>query len=262
MSSCHNGLYKLFRCKFLPSPPESQDTETTKILKRTLSEQIFAVQATVLVWPAISDDLNIPSSRQQWIASAYNLAFGCSMLLWGRLADLLGRRKVFITGAAFITVVTALVPFAPNEVAFDILRALQGLGAAATVPSAVGILSTSFRSGKEKNYAFVAFSGGMAVGSVLGNVAGGVIGSQLGWRWIFWIIACLAACLTTAAFIFIPRTAVRIPEKRHFDVTGAFVVTGGLVMLLYALSEGNIVGWGSPVSRIFDEETDLLTPLF
>ncbi|ORY58185.1 major facilitator superfamily [Pseudomassariella vexata] len=212
---------------------------------------IFAVQANVLVWPQISHEFDIAATRQQWIASAYNVAFGSSLLFLGRVADIYGRRMVFVAGALFLALVTLTIPFSPNEAMFDSLRALQGLGAAATVPSAVGILGVTFPPGKWRNYAFVAYSGGMASGSVIGNLVGGVVGGFLGWKWVFWFVSFFAALLSATSFALIPdetRCAVDNEESRlDLDWLGALIISGSLVMLLYALSEGNVIGWGTPM---------------
>ncbi|KAL2401281.1 Low affinity ammonium transporter [Exophiala dermatitidis] len=231
--------------------------------------QIASVQSSVILLPNISRDLNIPPGRQQWVTSAYNIALGCALLCWGRMADIYGRRRIFLAGMAFITVVTIAIPFSPNEVAFDILRALQGLGASATTPSAVGILGATLPAGKQKNYGFIAYTAASSLGSVLGNILGGLIGSFLTWKWMFWITAIFAAGVGVAAVFVIPRTpkTKRIgigdtgdkgdrgddgsgsgrvePNKQSLDIVGAIKITTGLVLLLFVLSEGNTVGWAT-----------------
>lgn len=87
----------------------------------------MSVQSAVIVLPTIGNDLNIPSARQQWIVSAYNLTFGCFLLLWGRLADVYGKRIIFILGSAWVTAITICIPFMPNEISFDFMRGLQGI---------------------------------------------------------------------------------------------------------------------------------------
>ncbi|KAJ8128665.1 hypothetical protein O1611_g4966 [Lasiodiplodia mahajangana] len=114
-------------------------------------------QAVVIILPTIGRDLNIPESRLQWIISAYALTFGTFLLLWGRIADIYGKRDIFIWGSAFVAVILIANPFLPNEIAFDLFRGLQGLGAAANVPTAIGILGVTFPPGKAKNYAFSAY---------------------------------------------------------------------------------------------------------
>jgi MFS family permease len=122
-----------------------------------LHQQTFSGQATVIILPTIGADLSIPDARQQWVISAYSLSFGCFLLLWGRIADIYGKRRIFILGSAWVAACTAANPFVPNEMGFDLFRGLQGLGSAANVPTALGILGTTFRPGKAKNWAFSAY---------------------------------------------------------------------------------------------------------
>ena len=211
------------------------------------THQTLVVQSTVIILPSIGRDLSIPAERQQWIISAYYLTFGCFLLLWGRFADIVGRRSVFLFGSAWLTIATILVPFAPNEIVLDLFRGLQGLGAAANVPTAIGILGAAFQPGKYKNYAFAIYSAGSSCGSVLGNIFSGVIAEYASWKWIFWASALLCAIVTLAGQILIPRTksegftwsnlAVQV------DWVGGALVTAALVLLNLALTEGNVVGW-------------------
>lgn len=107
--------------------------------------------------PTLSRELKIPETSQQWMVSSYSLTFGCFLLFWGRIADIYGKRLIFILGSLWVCIVCAATIFAPHEVVFDILRALHGLGAAANVPTAIGILGSTFPPGISKNYAFSAY---------------------------------------------------------------------------------------------------------
>ncbi|KAJ8061477.1 hypothetical protein OCU04_009292 [Sclerotinia nivalis] len=210
---------------------------------------IIFVQSAVIMLPSISEALGIPPNRQQWITSSYNIAFACVLLLWGRLADIYGRRIFFIYGSIFVTIITVTIPFSPGEIVFDILRALQGLGSAATVPSAVGILSSTFPPGKKRTYAFVTYTATSALGSVMGNIMGGIIGAYLSWKWVFWIIAILAAFTTVAGIIVIPRPPVKTIDpdsKLDVDWIGGALISTSLITLLFALTEGGGIGWSTP----------------
>lgn len=114
----------------------------------------------VIILPSIGKDLGVPSSRYQWIVSAYSLTTGCSLLLCGRIADVYGKRLVFIIGSIWFTIVSIATPFMPNEIAFDVFRGFQGIGSAAAMSSALGILGNSFNPGKAKNYAFAVYGAG------------------------------------------------------------------------------------------------------
>ena len=209
----------------------------------------LSVQACVIILPTIGLDLNIPAARQQWIVSAYSLTFGCFLLLWGRLADVYGKRLIFIWGSAWVCLMTLICPFVTNEIGFDVLRGLQGLGAAANVPTAIGILGVTFPPGKAKNYAFATYSAGAPLGSVFGNFLGGLVGQYATWKWVFWILAIMAALVTVAGHFLIPLPRVQLMEKDlkgAVDWPGGVVVTVGLVILLFALTEGNVVGWARP----------------
>lgn len=223
---------------------------TSHVIGRGLHfQQILSVQAVVIVLPTIGGNLSIPLNRQQWIVSAYSLTFGCFLLLWGRLADVYGKRRIFIFGSAWLTAVTIAIPFSPNEIIFDVLRGLQGLGAAANVPTAIGILGITFPPGKAKNYAFTCYSAGTSLGSVTGNVLAGLIGEYLTWKWIFWILAIFAALVTVAGILLIPipQTTGSVTESRaSVDWLGAALITLGLMALMFALTEGNVVGWSTP----------------
>ena len=206
------------------------------------------MQATVIVLPTIGSELSIPLARQQWIVSSYSLTFGCFLLLWGRLADVYGKRLIFIWGSVWVTLITIIIPFAPSEISFDIFRGLQGLGAAANVPTAIGILGVTFREGKRRNYAFAFYGAGAPLGSVVGNLLGGFVAQYASWKWIFWVLAIFAAIVTLAGWFLIPRPTTFSPEanaKSAVDWIGGTLITIGLLALLFALTEGNIVGWNT-----------------
>ncbi|KAI1174883.1 major facilitator superfamily transporter [Nemania sp. FL0916] len=210
-------------------------------------------QAVVIILPTIGRDLDIPETRLQWIVSAYALTFGTFLLLWGRIADIYGKRDIFIWGSAFVAVTLIINPFLPNEIAFDLFRGLQGLGAAANVPTAIGILGVTFPPGRAKNYAFSAYASGAPLGSVFGNLLAGGIASATSWKWVFGALGGLGVVVTAAGVFFIPPPpASSVPPKKGMvllksvDWLGGFLVTAGLLALLFALTEGNVVGWSTP----------------
>ncbi|CAM1506846.1 Fc.00g064870.m01.CDS01 [Cosmosporella sp. VM-42] len=207
-------------------------------------------QSVVIILPEIGRDLNVPDTRQQWIVSSYILTFGCFLLLWGRIADIYGKRLIFIIGSIWVTVVTAVNPFLPTEIAFDLFRGLHGLGAAANVPTAIGILGVTFPPGKAKNYAFSAYASGAPLGSVCGNLISGLIAEYASWKWVFGAGAILAGIISVAGIIFIPPPPPVAHNKKsktaEVDWIGATLITVGLIALMFALTEGNVVGWSTP----------------
>ncbi|KAL1891814.1 hypothetical protein Cpir12675_004819 [Ceratocystis pirilliformis] len=212
----------------------------------------FSAQACVIILPAIGDAVGIPQSRQQWIVSAYTLTFGCFLILMGRIADIYGKRLIFVMGTAWVAIMLAINPFINNEIVFDLVRGLQGLGAAANVPTAIGILGTVFKPGKAKNYAFSTYAAGAPIGSVFGNLVAGLISEFASWRWVFAVMSLVCASLACASFFVIPSTPPQPQTGPHrgglalIDWFGGALITIALVCLMFALTEGNVVGWRTP----------------
>ncbi|KAK8022457.1 MFS general substrate transporter [Apiospora rasikravindrae] len=232
---------------------------------------IFTVQSTVIVLPAIQESLNIPVSRQQLITSMYSISSGCLLLLCGRLADVHGRKRVFLTGAACFTASSIATPFAPNEVVFYALRVLQGFSNAATVPSALGILATLFPQGSnQRKWAFVTFSAASSLGSVVGNLVGGFIGAYLSWHWVFWIPAGIAALVGVLACGIVPPVVppssptqqpdepvlgagpkhCEAPPSQSVDWIGGMLITANMLSLLLALSYATVLWGRSPLALL------------
>ncbi|KAK4155016.1 aminotriazole resistance protein [Chaetomidium leptoderma] len=221
-------------------------------------------QAVVIILPTIGHDLDIPESRLQWILSAYSLTFGCFLLFWGRVADIYGKRKIFVLGSAWFAVTTLVNPFLPNEIAFDLFRGLQGLGAAANVPTALGILGTTFPPGKAKNYAFSCYAAGAPLGGVIGNILGGIIAQYASWKWMFVVIALAGFGISAAGIFVIPPSGRRREgtARASIDWLGAALITVGLLALLIALTEGNVVGWSTPWIPVLIVVSFILIALF
>ncbi|CAK7218592.1 hypothetical protein SEUCBS140593_003598 [Sporothrix eucalyptigena] len=242
----------------------------------------LSVQSVVIILPSIGRDLAIPDTRLQWIVSAYALTFGCFLVLWGRIADVFGKKAIFVAGSAWVTATTVANPFIPNEIVFNLFRGLQGLGAAANVPTAIGILGTTFPPGKAKNYAFAAYGAGAPLGSVFGNLMAGLITSYANWKWVFGALAILSGVVTVVGYLIIPAHAPLatpptntvtdangnvvsmslLASFRSIDWLGAFLVTLGLVGLLFALTEGNVVGWSTPWIGVLIGVSLLLVAVF
>jgi EmrB/QacA subfamily drug resistance transporter len=193
--------------------------------------------------PSIQTDLGFSQENLQWVISAYALLFGGFLLLGGRAADLLGRRRVFLVGLVVFTVASLLSGFAWSEGSLIGARALQGLGAAIISPAALSILTTTFAEGPERNTALGAWGAVGAFGAVAGVLLGGVLTDLLSWQWIFYVNAPVGL----GAFLLVPvlLDESRDATARSFDLPGAALVTGGLVVLVYAITQANKYGWGS-----------------
>jgi EmrB/QacA subfamily drug resistance transporter len=193
--------------------------------------------------PSIQTDLGFSQENLQWVISAYALLFGGFLLLGGRAADLLGRRRVFLVGIVVFTTASLLSGLAWNEGSLIVARGLQGLGAAIISPAALSILTTTFDEGPERNTALGAWGAVGAFGAVAGVLLGGVLTDLLDWRWIFYVNAPVGI----GAFALVPvlLNESRDATAKSFDLAGAALVTSGLVVLVYAITQANDYGWGS-----------------
>jgi EmrB/QacA subfamily drug resistance transporter len=193
--------------------------------------------------PSIQTDLGFSPENLQWVISAYALLFGGFLLLGGRAADLLGRRRVFLAGIVVFTAASLASGLAWSEGALIGSRALQGLGAAIISPAALSILTTTFAEGSERNAALGAWGAVGAFGAVAGVLLGGVLTELLSWEWIFFVNIPVGVAAFAVTPLLLQES--RDTTARSFDIPGAALVTGGLVMLVYAITQAPDYGWGS-----------------
>jgi EmrB/QacA subfamily drug resistance transporter len=193
--------------------------------------------------PSIQVDLGFSQENLQWVISAYALFFGGFLLLGGRAADLLGRRRLFVAGLILFSAASLASGLAWSDEALILFRAVQGLGAAIITPAALSILMTTFAEGRERNTALGVWGAVGAFGAVAGVLLGGILTDWLSWEWIFYINVPvgLGALVLTPILL----TESRDAHVKSFDVPGAVLVTGGLVTLVYAITQANDYGWGS-----------------
>ncbi|HEX2495460.1 MAG TPA: DHA2 family efflux MFS transporter permease subunit [Gaiellaceae bacterium] len=193
--------------------------------------------------PSIQTDLGFSQEDLQWVISAYALLFGGFLLLGGRVADLLGRRRLFIAGLVVFSAASLLSGLAWSDSALILARAVQGFGAALITPAALSILMTTFAEGRERNTALGVWGAVGAFGAVAGVLLGGILTDWLSWEWIFYINVPvgLAALALTPVLL----TESRDAHVKSFDVPGAVFVTSGLITLVYAITQANDYGWGS-----------------
>jgi len=193
--------------------------------------------------PSIKDDLGFSQENLQWVISAYALLFGGFLLLGGRAADLLGRRRIFIVGLVLFTVSSFLAGMAWSEASLIGARAFQGLGAAIISPAALSILSVTFQEGRERNIALGVWGAVGGFGAAAGVLLGGILTDALSWQWIFRVnVPVGLAALAVAPFLL---TESRDAHVKRFDVPGAVLVTGGLSALVYAITQAGTQGWTS-----------------
>jgi EmrB/QacA subfamily drug resistance transporter len=194
--------------------------------------------------PTVGRSLEISQENLSWVVNAYVLTFGGFLLLGGRLADLLGRRRVFMSGLILFALASLAGGFAESEGLLIAARAVQGLGAAILSPAALSIVTTTFRDGAERNKALGVWGAVAGAGGAVGVLLGGVLTEYLGWEWVLWVnvpIGIFAAILA-------PRLIAESrseSETRSFDVAGAISVTAALSILVYGLVEAPDAGWGS-----------------
>jgi EmrB/QacA subfamily drug resistance transporter len=191
--------------------------------------------------PSIQVDLGFSQENLQWVISAYALVFGGFLLLGGRAADLLGRRRVFLAGVVVFTLASLLAGLAWSETSLIGARALQGLGAAIITPAALSILSTTFAEGRDRNIALGVWGAVGGFGAAAGVLLGGILTDALSWEWIFFVnIPVGVASFALAPFLLKESRDARV---RAFDVPGAVLVTGGLSLLVYAITAAGRDGW-------------------
>jgi EmrB/QacA subfamily drug resistance transporter len=192
--------------------------------------------------PSIKTDLHFSQESLQWVVTAYAILFGGVLLLGGRLADLLGRRRLFILGVAIFTITSLLDGFAWSEGSLIAFRSLQGLGAALLSPAALSILTTTFAEGRERNLALGIWGAASGSGGAAGVLLGGALTSAFDWSWIFFVnvpVGLLVLGLTP----FLLRESRADLDHRHFDTAGAASITGGLMLLVYAMTRATQHGW-------------------
>lgn len=194
--------------------------------------------------PSIRDDLELAPADLQWIINSYTLMFGGFLLLGGRAADLIGRRKLFVAGTVIFTFASFLNAIATSGDMLIISRGLQGLGGALASPAALSIITTGFAEGAERTKAMGVWSAIAAGGGALGLLLGGVLTDLLAWEWIFIVNVPIGIGVVLAAFRWVPESKMQA-EHRRFDLAGAVSVTAGLIVLVYAIVKAEAWGWGS-----------------
>jgi EmrB/QacA subfamily drug resistance transporter len=224
-----------------------QDNRRWLALAVIVAAQFMVVLDVAIVnvaLPSIKTDLHFSQESLQWVITAYSIFFGGVLLLGGRLADLLGRRRLFVAGLALFTVSSLLDGLAWSETSLIVFRSLQGLGAALLSPAALSILTTTFEEGRERNVALGIWGAASGSGGAAGVLLGGALTSALSWSWIFFINVPVGL-LVIGVTPWLLRESRADLGHRRFDVAGAASITSGLMILVYALTHAAQHGWAT-----------------
>jgi EmrB/QacA subfamily drug resistance transporter len=208
---------------------------------------ILDVSIVNVALPSIHTGLHFSATGLQWVVNAYTLTFAGFLLLGGRAADLLGRRLVFITGTAAFALCSLICALASSRGLLLGARALQGLAGALLSPATLSIITSSFREGAERNRGLGAWGAMGGLGASSGALLGGILTQGLGWQAIFAVNVPLGAIVIALGLRVIPAGCARdVEAERHFDVTGAMLVTAGLALATFGIVRTDTLGWGSP----------------
>ena len=194
--------------------------------------------------PTIGRDLHVTETSLQWVPTAYAVSFGGALLLGGRAADLLGRRRILMAGLALFTAASLACGLATGDGFLIGSRAVQGVGAAIMVPAALSIVMTMFEEGGDRNKALGIWGGLAAAGATVGLIAGGLLTRYAGWQYVFFLNVPIGAAALALAPRLVPASRLAT-TRRRFDALGAIVGTGGLVLLVDAIADAPQHGWGA-----------------
>ncbi|KAF9149110.1 hypothetical protein BG015_009119 [Linnemannia schmuckeri] len=192
----------------------------------------------------ISEALGFDSYSTQWIISAYVVTFGGFLLLSGRIGDMYGHRRVFLTGQIWFGIWSLVISFSTSPAMFCTTRALQGIGASMSVPTALGLITTTFPAGPKRTRALSVFGGFGAAGAVVGLLLAGAFISSVGWEWIFRFSSIFSFLLFAIGYLAIPVAAPKLMTTK-IDVAGAMTATSSMICIIYYISTGSATGWAS-----------------
>jgi EmrB/QacA subfamily drug resistance transporter len=225
---------------------EFQEKRWLALILLAAAQFVVVLDASIVnvALPTIGKALDFSDENLPWIVNAYVLTFGGFLLLGGRTADLLGRRRVFMAGLMLVAVASLAAGFAATEAQLIAARAAQGLGAAIISPAALSIVTTIFRDGAERNKALGVWGAVAGAGGAAGVLLGGILTDGLGWEWVLWV----NVPVSLIAFALAPRLIAESrasDQARAFDVAGAVTITAALSLLVYAVIDATEAGWGS-----------------
>ncbi|KAI0790428.1 major facilitator superfamily domain-containing protein [Abortiporus biennis] len=207
---------------------------------------IFNACASIATLPSIGEDLAFQPGVLQWVLAAYTLTFGAFQVPAGRLSDLYHPKPIFVLGYLAVGVFSILCGASVHPIMLIVFRAISGIGAAMTVPTAIAMIVHHFPDPQEQSRILGIYGAFGAVGNAVGFVLGGVLAARASWRWVFYLIGILTIPFAALSYFCLPRADVGEREKRSIDIPGVSILTGGLVLFVFAVSDGSASGWGSP----------------
>src|ERR1700744_1673526 len=228
------------------APPTGVTSKWLVLVIACLAQFMVVLDASVvnIALPSVQRGLHFAPSNLQWVVNSYPLVFGGFLLLGGRAADLLGRKRLFVVGVLLFSAASLLNGFVQSSGMLIVGRGLQGLGGALVPPAALAIITTPFSDAGERTKALGVWSAIAASGAAVGLLMGGVLTAIASWRWVFFVNLPVGVVTIALALRYVAESRVEV-EHRSFDLAGAVTVTGGLVVLVYAIVKAQIYGWGS-----------------
>ena len=225
---------------------EARDKRWIALALLCVAQFVVVLDASIVnvALPTIKEALNFSEDSLPWVVNAYVLTFGGFLLLGGRLADLLGRRRLFMAGLILFALASLAGGLAANSGQLIAARAVQGLGAAILSPAALSIVAVTFKDGAERNKALGVWGAVAGSGGAAGVLLGGVLTEYIGWEWVLWVNVPIGILAAAIAPTLIAETKAEA-ETRHFDVAGALTITLGLSAFVFALLDAESAGWGS-----------------
>jgi EmrB/QacA subfamily drug resistance transporter len=232
----------------VPAPPVSKRRADALLVVVCLAQFMVILDVAIVnvALPSIRTGLDFSTAGLQWVVNAYTLTFAGFLMLGGRAADLLGRRRMFVAGVALFSLASLTCAVAESPGLLLAARALQGIGGAIVSPTTMSIIATSFAEGRERNRALGAWSAISGLGAASGSLLGGLLTSELGWPAIFLINVPLGVVVILGGLHMVPADGRVGRVRGGFDVSGAILVTAGLVALTYGIVSTEPHGWGSP----------------
>jgi len=229
----------------------ARDRRWIALILLCMAEFVVVLDAAIVnvALPSMQRDLHFSQQDLQWVVNAYVLMFGGFMLLGGRAADLLGRRRVFMFGLIVFSLASLAGGLATSQGVLVGARAVQGLGAAILTPAALSIVTTTFAEGAERNKALGAWGAVAGSGGAAGVLLGGILTQSLGWQWVLFVNVPIGLAAAAVAPMLLAESR-REGLERNFDLAGAITSTGGLVLLVYAVVKAVDNGWGSTTTIV------------